>query len=149
LHADPSELTASGDAVYYGGAEVDLVYRDYAVSDLAALAKQGVDVRPMRMLFRQNRVISSIAAELDQKSCWEGLTDPQFTQKDYRGDEGQVFRRPVLGAGLVSGRRTVLADGTTGGLLEFVRREQETLVLKPNRSYGGQDVLIGHTMSSA
>jgi hypothetical protein len=147
MHADPCELTASGDAVYYDGAEVDLVYRDYAVADLVALAKQGVDVKPMRLLFRQNRVISSIAAELDQKSCWEVLTDPQFTQKYYSADERQVFRRHVLWTRLLSDRRTLLPDGTTGGLLEYVRREQEGLVLKPNRSYGGQDVLIGHTMA--
>jgi hypothetical protein len=147
LHADPSELRADGDAVYYKDDMIDLVYRDYAVADLAALARQGVDVRPMRTLFRQNRVISSIAAEVDQKSCWEVLTDPQFTQKYYSADERQVFRRHVLWTRLVSDRRTLLPDGTTGDLLEYVRREQEGLVLKPNRSYGGQDVLIGHTMS--
>ena len=30
----------------------------------------------MRALLRENRAISSIAADLDQKSCWEVLTDP-------------------------------------------------------------------------
>src|SRR5262249_16627450 len=31
-----------------------------------------------------------------------------------------------------------------GSLLEYVRREGESLVLKPNTSYGGKGVIIGH-----
>jgi len=34
-------------------------------------------------------------------------------------------------------------------LLDYVRRERESLVLKPNRAYGGEGVRIGHTMSQA
>src|SRR5438067_4636490 len=71
MHADPRELTLEGEEVTYAGDVVDLVYRDYLVADLLLLQKIGVNVDPMRSLFRQNRVISSIAAELDQKSCWE------------------------------------------------------------------------------
>src|SRR5262249_23118720 len=76
MHADPSELTLHDGEVYYGDAVVDLVYRDYGVGDLAGLERTGVDVAPLRCLFQQNRVVSSIAAELDQKSCWEVLSDP-------------------------------------------------------------------------
>jgi hypothetical protein len=113
------------------------------VYDLIEAEKDGVDVAPMRALFRQNRVISSIAAELDQKSCWEVLTDPQFTQKYFSADERQLFRRHILWTRLLSERRTLLPDGQMGDLLPYVRRERETLVLKPNRSYGGQGVALG------
>jgi len=148
MHADPAELTLRGDEIYYEGGVVDLAYRDYPVSDLIDLGRSGVDVGPMRALFRQNRVISSIAAELDQKSCFEVLTDPQLTQKYYSADERQVFRRHVLWTRLVSDRATTLPDGTAGSLLDYVRRERETLVLKPNRSFGGQGVLIGPLLSA-
>ena len=47
---------------------MDLVSRDYTVADLIALEQQSVDIGPVRALFRQNRVIPSITAELDQKS---------------------------------------------------------------------------------
>jgi hypothetical protein len=143
LHADPAELRLRGGEVYYNDERVDLVYRDYAVADLLALEQEGVDIEPMRMLFRQNRVISSITAELDQKSIWEVLTDTRFTQKYYTADERQTFRRHILWTRLLGERRTLLPHGQTGSLLEFVRREQETLVLKPNRAYGGEGVTIG------
>jgi hypothetical protein len=149
MHADPRELTHRGNEVYYNGLPVDLAYRDYPVTDLIDLEKEGVDIEPMRALFRQNRMISSITAELDQKSCWEILTDPQFTQKYYSADERQVFRRHILWTRLISDRKTELPDGQVGDLLAYVRREQETLVLKPNRNFGGEGVTIGHTMTHA
>jgi hypothetical protein len=148
LHADPAELNLRGEEVYYNDDRVDLVYRDYAVADLITLGQQGVDIEPMRTLFRQNRVISSITAELDQKSIWEVLTDPRF-KKYFTADERQIFRRHILWTRLVDDRQTRFPDGQTGGLLDFVRKEQETLVLKPNRAYGGEGVTIGPAVSRA
>ncbi len=150
LHADPSELSCDKKgAVFYDGAEIDLAYRDYAVSDLIDLEKEGVDIEPMQLLFRQNRIVSSIAAEVDQKSCWEVLTDPQHAQKYFSADERQVFRRHILWTRLLGDRQTTLPDGRPGDLLEYVRSEHESLVLKPNRSFGGQGVLIGHLVTRA
>jgi hypothetical protein len=148
MHADPAELTLSGDEVYYNGDPVDLAYRDYAVADLVALAQEGVNVAPMKALFRQNRVVSSIAAELDQKSCWEVLTDPVLTKKYFGSDERQVFRRHIQWTRLLADRETLLPHGKTGPLLRYVRKARETLVLKPNRAYGGQGVQLGHTLTA-
>jgi hypothetical protein len=149
LHADPAELRRQGDEVVYEGTVIDLAYRDYPVSDLIDLEREGVDVEPMRLLFRQNRIISSITAELDQKSCWEVLTDPEVVRKYFSADERQVFRRHVLWTRLLGDRRTVLPDGQEGGLLEYVRKEHESLVLKPNRSFGGTGIVIGPLLSRA
>ena len=149
MHADPAELTISNGEVCYSGDPVDLAYRDYSVADLIEIEGEGVNVQPMWRLFKENRIISSITAELDQKSCWEILTDPQFTQKYFNADERQVFRRHILWTRVVSDRGTQLPDGQSGGLLDFIRREQERLVMKPNRSYGGEGVLIGHLVTKA
>jgi hypothetical protein len=149
MHADPRELTLSGSEVLYGGDVVDLVYRDYAVGDLLLLARSGVDVTPMKSLLKQNRVISSIAAELDQKSCWEVLTDPKITERHFSADERQIFRRHILWTRIVSDRITTTPDGRERELLEFARRERETLVLKPNRAYGGEGVLLGSSATQA
>jgi hypothetical protein len=149
LHADPSELSLAGGEVIYAGEKIDLAYRDYTVNDLLALGRTGVDVTPMKELFRQNRVVSSITAELDQKSCWEVLTDPRIAGKYFSADERQIFRRHILWTRIVSDRKTTLPDGNEGDLLEFVRGERETLVLKPNRSCGGEGVVMGPAASDA
>lgn len=147
MHADPSELSLNGDEVVYDGQRVELAYRDYEVRDLVALEREGVDIAPMRALMRQNRVVSSINAELDQKSCFEVLSDPRITHDHFSADERQVFRRHILWTRLVGDRRTMLPDGRDGSLLDYARRERETLVLKPNRAYGGTGVRIGPAMS--
>lgn len=149
MHADPAELSMQGNEVCYDGDRVDLAYRDYSVADLLTLERSGVSVEPMRTLFRQNRVVSSIAAELDQKSCWEVLTDPQFTQKYFTSDERRVFRRHILWTRILSDRKTLLPDGNQGDLLEYVRREREAVVLKPNRAYGGEGVVIGPSQTQS
>ena len=147
MHADPTELSLRGSEVYYEGDVVDLAYRDYPVADLIELESAGKDVEPMRALFKQNRMISSITAELDQKSCWEVLTEPQIAGRHFSADERQVFRRHVLWTRIVSDRKTTTPDGRERDLLEFCRSERETLVLKPNRAYGGEGVLIGVSAS--
>jgi hypothetical protein len=149
VHADPAELRLVGGEVRYEDHVIDLVYRDYSVLDLVELQSEGVDVEPMRRLFRENRVISSIGAELDQKSCWEVFTDPLLADRYFTDEERGVFRRHILWTRILGDRRTQLPGGEEGDLLEYTRREQETLVLKPNRGYGGEGVTIGHTLSRA
>ncbi|HUF36269.1 MAG TPA: hypothetical protein VMN37_09975 [Gemmatimonadales bacterium] len=148
LHADPSELRLAGGEVYYEDLRVDLVYRDYSVQDLIDLEADGVDVEPMRRLFRENRVMSSIGAELDHKACWEVLTDPGIAERYFGEEERRVFQRHVLWTRVVGQRRTLLPNGESGDLLEYARREHETLVLKPSRGYGGDGVLLGHTVDA-
>lgn len=149
LHADPSELGMRGDEVYCGEVAVDLVYRDYAVLDLADLAEGGWDPEPMRRLFRENRVVSSISAELDCKACFELLTDPELSERYYSEEERRVFQHHVLWTRVVRDRRTTLPSGESGDLLEFVLREREWLVLKPSRGYGGEGVLLGQTVGDS
>ncbi len=147
LHAGAAELCMRGEEVYYGDARVDLVYRDASVLDLVELAGEGVDVTPMRTLLRQNRAVSSIAAELDQKSCFEVFTDPVLADKFLTEAEQQVMRRHVLWTRIMSARKSTGPKGEEIDLLEYARRNRETCVLKPNRSYGGDGVLVGPSIA--
>jgi hypothetical protein len=143
VHVDPSELRLRNGEVYCGDTRIDVGYRDYSVLDLEEAARKGVDIEPMRVLFRENRMVSSIAAELDQKSCWEVLTDPKLAQPHFSPEERQVFRRHILWTRILSDRRTTNARGEAVDLLVFTRREREGLVIKPNRSFGGKGVVVG------
>src|SRR5262249_3212153 len=60
FHADPAELSLRQGEVYCDGELVDIAYRDYPVCDLIELGQKGTNIEPMRALFRQNRIISSI-----------------------------------------------------------------------------------------
>jgi hypothetical protein len=150
LHADPTELVVRDGDVWYEDHPVDIAYRDYEVRDLLELETTlGHRLEAVRMLFKQNRMVSSLAGDFDHKSCWELLTDARLTEKYFNAEERQVFRRHILWTRVVSARNTVLPDGTPGDLLDCIRKDQEILVMKPNRSYGGDRVLLGHSVSEA
>jgi hypothetical protein len=117
--------------------------------DLLELEADGVDVEPMRVLLRENRVISSIAADLDQKACWEVLTDPRLCHQYFTPPERQIFQRHILWTRVLGDRRTTLPDGRQGHLLDFTRSHHESLVLKPNRAYGGDGIVIGPAVTRA
>ena len=59
------------------------------------------------------------------------------------------MRRHVLWTRIVSDRRTVAPDGSRVELLEYARRERESLVLKPNRMYGGEGVVMGPSATAS
>ncbi len=150
VHADPRELRLRNGEVYYGDTQVDVLYRDYEVRDLLKLrAETGCDLSPLRLLFRQNRVVSSIGGELDHKSGFELLTDPDFVEPRFSAEKRRIFARHILWTRLVYERRTRLPDGRKGDLLEFARTEREHLALKPNRGYGGAGILLGPAVTPA
>jgi len=146
-HADPRELTLDGDDVYYQDLRIDVAYRDYEIRDLLALEnEQGARLEPIRALFRQNRMVSSIGGDLDHKSCWEILTTDELAARYFSVAERQLFRRHVLWTRILRERRTATPDGPAD-LLEYAREHREDLVLKPNRSYGGAGVMLGASVS--
>ena len=53
------------------------------------------------------------------------------------------MRRHVLWTRIVSDRRTTSPSEDEVDLLELIRKDREQFVLKPNRSYGGEGVVVG------
>ncbi|MEK7275871.1 MAG: hypothetical protein AAB427_00845, partial [Chloroflexota bacterium] len=148
VHADPSELYVRSGEVWYEDTKVDLGYRDYEVRDLIQMEKEeGLDIKPMKILFRENRIVSSLVGDFDHKSTWEVLTDPRFTEKYFTAEDRHYFKRHVLWTRMLRERRTTDPEGETMDLLDFTRKNQDILVIKPNRSYGGDRVLLGPSVS--
>jgi len=143
-HADPRELRVEGQEVFYEDVKIDVVYRDYELRELIDLEREtGRSLEAMRLLFRQNRVVSSLVGDFDHKSAFEILTDPVLSEQYFGADDRRLFRRHVLWTRLLADRRTTLPHDKEGDLLEYARVNRELLVLKPNRAYGGTGVMIG------
>ena len=144
VHADPRELRVEGEEVYYEDVQIDVAYRDYEMRDLVALEQEiGKPLDAMRLLFRQNRVVSSMVGDFDHKSCWELMTDESIASRLFTAEERRLFRRHVLWTRIIGDRRTILPHGKEGHLLDFARKNRERLVMKPNRGYGGKGVTMG------
>jgi carboxypeptidase Taq len=149
-HADPQELRVVGDEVYYEDTRIDVAYRDYELRELIGREKEiGEPLDAIRLLFRQNRVVSSIVGDFDHKSSFEVLTDPVLAERYFGSDDLRLFRRHVLWTRVVGDRKTTLPGGGQDELLPYARLNRELLVLKPNRSYGGTGVVLGAATEQA
>ena len=149
-HADPRELRLEGDEVFYEDVRIDIAYRDYELRELINLEREsGRPLDAMRLLFRQNRVVSSLAGDFDHKSCFEILTDADIAEQLFGVEECRLFRRHVLWTRIASERRTSLPHGEVADLLGYASKHREQLVLKPNRGYGGTGVALGAATDAA
>ncbi|MBI4549896.1 MAG: hypothetical protein HY714_03105 [Candidatus Omnitrophica bacterium] len=146
--ADPRRFELSGRDVIYRGRKVDLIYRDTTIQEFLALEKQGADLRGLHQAFRNNQVVSSMGGEFDHKSLFEFFTNPVFSRY-FTAAEKKLFARHVLWTRLVREVKTEVPGGRKADLVPFIRRNKESLVLKPNRLFGGEGVLIGRKATRA
>ena len=152
VYIAPAELTLRDKGgepeAYYEDTQIDLIYRDYELSDFIDIAEEGGDPAVARLLFKRNQVVSSMAGDFDHKSTFELLTDSRFSQY-FTPSERQILRRHVLWTRVLRERKTTDPTGDEVDLPEFTRMNRDQLVIKPNRSYGGDRVMIGPSVAEA
>ncbi|MBI3324505.1 MAG: hypothetical protein HYZ92_04410 [Candidatus Omnitrophica bacterium] len=142
LVADPRELELRQGEIVYKDTTIDVVYRDCALQELISIEQHGGHVEAMKHAFARNQVVSALTGEFDHKSLFELLSSPEFAKRLTLA-ERRIFRACIPWTRLVRARTTTDPERREVDLPDFVRRQRDGLVLKPNRAYGGQDVMIG------
>jgi hypothetical protein len=142
VHADPRELRVKGEEILVGDMPVDVLYRDSEISGYIELEADGHDVSGMKTAFMRNQVVSSIAGDFDHKSVFEILTTPEFA-KMFTKKQQQIFEKHVLWTRIVSERKSTGLEDEPIDLVPWLRRNKDRLILKPNRSFGGEGIVIG------
>ena len=138
---DPRELYLKRDEVYYKDHEIDIIYRDFELVELFKMGK-GKHVNAIKNAFKKNQVISSIAGEIDHKSCWEALRDKRFA-KIFKTLRDAGILKHIPWTKIIRDIRTDNPDGKNIELLNYIRKNKNSLILKPNRGYGGYGIVIG------
>lgn len=142
--ADPRDIQVRGKELLVKGKPVDMFYRDTEITEMFEMAgKKPALLNGMKEAFIRNQVVSSIAGEFDHKSAWELFTSPEFSRHFTLGQK-RLFRKHVLWTRLLWERKTPDRNGRTVDLVAYTRRNRESLVIKPNRMYGGEGVVFGH-----
>jgi hypothetical protein len=142
VHVDPRELRMKGDELWAGDMPVDVIYRDAEIGEYIEYEEEGHDLTPLRTAFARNQVVSSLAGEFDHKSTFEVLTSERFA-KHFTTRQRRIFKKHVLWTRIVREGKTTAFEGEEIDLVPWLRRNKDRLVLKPNRSFGGQDIVIG------
>jgi hypothetical protein len=149
----PDDLSYTGGRLYAqtesGRTPIDLAYKRVLTSEF--LMRYGGDVfeHPLVQAYAAGKVclVNSFRAKLlHKKSIFALLTDDRL-QERFSQDERDAIARHVPWTRLVRE-----GDSTYGGervdLLDFARKNQERLLLKPNDEYGGKGIIIGWETSA-
>ncbi len=147
-HADPREIRVVNGEMFYEDHPIDLVYRDHEINDLAAKEAAGDDLSGMRHALRAGRCISSLAGEFDHKSVFELFTTPGLAAH-FSALERRVFRQHIPWTRRVIVGNTTDPDGEPVDLLPWLQANRTRIVLKPNRNYGGEGILLGREVNDA
>jgi hypothetical protein len=144
--ADPRQLSMRRGSLHLGKRPVDIVYRGIELRDLVLIEKEDGKLDGMREAVRRGQVLSPMEGDLDHKSLLEVWSSDHFAAR-FTADERAVFRKHVPWTRLLAERKTDDPNGRTVDLPQFARRARARLVLKPNRSCGGEGILIGYDTS--
>ena len=144
--ADPRDLRMARGGLQANGLRVDLLYRDSELEEFVDMEAGGARLSALRAAIRQGRLISGLTWEFDQKSSWELFTDARYARW-FTPAQRRLFREHLLWTRLVREERVTDAAGRLVDLPAYTRRHRKHLVLKPNSLFGGEGVVIGHTVT--
>ena len=143
----PDQLEFRNGVLRKGSFEINLLYRRISVQEFL----QRFDLsHPMVQAYRARAVcmVNSFRSELAHKKAFFGLlTDESLTQK-FPAAERRAIAEHVPWTRLVSASKTTY-KGKTVDLKEFILKNREKLVLKPNDDYSGMGTFFGWEMDDA
>ena len=139
--ADPGELRVKKGRLLAVDKPVDVLYRDPTVLNLLEMGEEGKDLRGVKWAFRENRVVSGLAGEFDQKGALEVFGSERFA-RHFDAESRAVFRAHVAWTRVVRGVKTDDPRGRTV-TCRVRARERERLMLKPNRITAGTGSISG------
>ncbi len=139
--ADPRDLRYKSGKLYYDDFRIDLVYRRVIFEELYEKLSEAGDLIKAykdRAICMVNPLRSRLAGT---KAVMSILTNPGYDHY-FTAEENKVKANHLPWT-----RRLVDAEKFYGGkkiyLIDFLKDEKETLVLKPSEGHNGKDVFIG------
>ncbi|MBI3999060.1 MAG: hypothetical protein HY351_00445 [Candidatus Omnitrophica bacterium] len=139
---EPTDPYLKNSELFAQDKQIDIIYRDATLSELCLLEEKGYDLNALRKGFMRGQIVSSLEGEFDHKSAFEVFTSPEYA-KFFTLSERSVFKRHILWTRLLNERKTSDPKGRSVDLIPFVLKNQDHLVLKPNRLYGGKGIIFG------
>jgi uncharacterized circularly permuted ATP-grasp superfamily protein len=143
----PEDLEFSGGRLRCGEFEIDLVYKRLLVNEYLPIMREHpalLDAYRAGAVCLVNNFRSKM---IHKKALFAVLTDPSYARL-FTGGELEAIRLHVPWTRKVREGKTE-KDGADVDLLDYIRRNSGTLVLKPNDDYGGHGIYIGWSNDAA
>lgn len=142
---DPREMDYSRGKLWADGETVDLVYRRVLTSELLAQADQ---TRALRQAYIDGAVcvVNTFRSKLLHTKMSLALLSDDTYSKLYTPAQRRAIARHVPWTRKLRHGPTTKEGKAIPDLVDYVRDNRRTLVLKPNDEYGGRGVVLGWTV---
>jgi hypothetical protein len=144
---DPRELEYDGRSLRFGEFGIDVLYKRVVVHEFLERFDETHPI-PRAMADGAFCMVNSFRSKIPhKKSSFAILSDEKYSQM-FSSEQVDSIRKHIPWT-----RRVVQGETTFKGnsidLLEFIRKNREQLVLKPNDDYGGKGISIGWECTEA
>jgi hypothetical protein len=145
--ADPRELEWDGKQLLAKGKKIDLVYRRVLINDIVARPKE---CAALVKAYEAQAVCvaNNFRCKIPHVKAFFAVLTEQKNANLFSSEERDVIRRHVPWTRAVEDVKTDY-QGQPIALLDYIRKNQNNLVLKPSDEYGGTGVTLGWEMDAS
>jgi uncharacterized circularly permuted ATP-grasp superfamily protein len=141
LIADPRDLVFANGKLTANGRRIELVYRRVLINDIVA---KPAECAALVKAYESGAVCvaNALTCKIPHKKAFFSVLTDEQNAALFSASERELIRRHIPWTRLLVDGKTT-REGETFGLLEYVNRNRENFVLKPNDEYGGTGVQLG------
>ncbi len=138
---DPRELEFDGKKLVANGKEVELLYRRVLINDIVARPKE---CEAIVKAYEAGAVCvaNNFRCKIPHVKAFFAVLTEEKNAHYFSAEERELIQRHVPWTRVVADVKTEY-DGEPIELLEYIRKNQKTLVMKPSDEYGGTGVTLG------
>ncbi len=139
--ADPSELEFDGKQLLANGKTIELLYRRVLINDIVARPKE---CEALVKAYESGTVCvaNNFRCKIPHVKAFFAVLTDEKNAGYFSTEERELIQRHIPWTRVVADVKTEY-DGEAIELLEYVRKNQKNLVMKPSDEYGGKGVTLG------
>ncbi|MGE3467135.1 MAG: hypothetical protein AB7J13_09390, partial [Pyrinomonadaceae bacterium] len=147
LIADPAKLEYDGKMLRIGDFDVDIFYKRVLIHEFFERSDEG---HPLLRAYRDGNVFmaNSFRTKIPHKKASLAVVSNEKYAGLFTAEQHKIIRKHIPWTRRVSHRDTKY-NGVSVDLLEFLRRERDRFILKPNDDYGGSGIIVGWESSES
>ena len=145
--ADPRELEFDGKKLIAHGKTIDLLYRRVLINDIVARPQECM---ALVKAYESGKlcIANNFRCKIPHVKVFFAVLTDDKNAKYFSAEEQELIQRHVPWTRVVEDVKTT-HDGDDVALLEFIRKNQKHLVMKPSDEYGGMGVTLGWEVDKA
>jgi hypothetical protein len=139
--ADPRELEYDGESLQAGAFQIDIFYKRIIIHEFL---ENFDETHPLARAYADGKVCmaNSFRTKIAHKKAGFAILSDERWENLFTPEHLEIIRRYIPWTRLLRDSKTTYA-GREIELLEFLRRERERFLLKPNDDYGGKGITLG------